>query len=55
MFLVSVMVHQHLGVACEHVDKLVDTLDGKIKECDEVISEGKQLIKELKSSRGQAS
>ena len=52
MFLVSVMVHQHLGVACRHVDKLVADLDEKIKAADEVISEGKQLINELKTSRG---
>ena len=51
MFLVSVMVHQHLGIACQHVDKLVETLDGKIKEASEVISEGKQLIRALKTGR----
>jgi hypothetical protein len=53
MFLVSVMVHQHLGIACEHADKLTTTLDGKIKECDAMLTEGKQLIKDLKTSRDQ--
>jgi hypothetical protein len=53
MFLVSVMVHQHLGVACQHVDKLVADLDGKIKEAGSVICEVKQLINELKAGRDQ--
>ncbi|HDY68551.1 hypothetical protein LCGC14_1551960 [marine sediment metagenome] len=55
MFLISIMVHQHLGIACEHVDKLGTSLAEKIKECDDVISEGKQLIKELKTSRDSSS
>lgn len=51
MFLIGVMVHQHLGVACEHVDKLGASLVGKIIECDKMLDEGRQLINELKTSR----
>jgi hypothetical protein len=45
MFLVSVMIHQHLGTACEQVDLV-------LKDAKQTIAEGKELIKELKSSRG---
>ena len=51
MFLVSVMIHQHLGTACEHVDKLVLNLDAKLKAADNVIRQGNELIKELKTHR----
>lgn len=44
MFLTNVMIHQHLGTACEHVENV-------LKEAKEVISEGRQLISELKKSR----
>lgn len=44
MFLVSVMIHQHLGTACEHVETV-------LKEAKETINEAKQLISELKKSR----
>lgn len=48
MFLVNVMVHQHLGGACAHVELV-------IKEAKETISEAKQLISELKKSRDESS
>ena len=51
MFLVSVMVHQHVGVACEHVDNLIKTLNDKIKAADDVIKRGNELIPKLESGR----
>ncbi len=51
MFLVSVMVHQHVGVACDHVDNLIKTLDDKIKAADDVIKRGNEMISKLESSR----
>lgn len=51
MFFVSVMIHQHLGLACGVVDKLSVELNEKIKRADEVISKGEKLINQLKSSR----
>jgi hypothetical protein len=52
MFLVTVMIHQHLGVACGHVDRLSNKLDEKINEADQVIGQVKKIIKELERSRG---
>jgi len=51
MFLVGVMVHQHLGTACDHVDKLIATLDAKIKAADDVINRGNELINTLETRR----
>ena len=48
MFLVSVMVHQHVGTACLHVDKLSNILASKINDADKIINEGKQLINNFK-------
>lgn len=48
MFLVSVMIHQHLGTACEHVEIV-------LKEVREVMTEAKQIISELKKSRDASS
>ena len=52
MFLVGVMIHQHLGVACDHVDKLATRMDEKEKDLDKKMSElnkmldkGEKLIK----------
>jgi len=42
MFLVNIMVHQHLGDACNNVEAF-------LVEARKVIDEGKQIIKELKS------
>lgn len=50
MFLISVMVHQHVGTACDHVDNLATTLAGKIKEANEVINRGNELIEEMKKN-----
>lgn len=44
MFLVNVMIHQHLGSACERSDSV-------IKEAKSVIAEMRALIQEVKSSR----
>jgi hypothetical protein len=44
MFLVSVMVHQHLGFACKQVDSFISEGRGVIKEA-------RQLVKKLKSVR----
>lgn len=52
MFLVGIMVHQHLGIACNHVDQLVVELSEKIKGADRVIKEGTEIINALKASRG---
>ena len=41
MFLVNVMVHQHLGDACSHVEAF-------ISEGQDVIKEAKDLIEKLK-------
>ena len=37
MFLVTIMVHQHVGSACEYVDQMVKRLDEKMKEVDSLI------------------
>ena len=50
LFLMSVMVHQHLGAACAQADKLSTSLERKIREADAVIKEGKDLIATLKKS-----
>lgn len=42
LFLVSVMVHQHLGTSAEY-------LDATIKEAKDVIAEARSLINELKA------
>ena len=44
MFLVNIMIHQHLGGACEHVESF-------LKDAKETMEEAKQLISELKKSR----
>jgi hypothetical protein len=44
MFLVNVMVHQHLGQACDHVELV-------LKDARATITEAKELINELKKSR----
>ena len=44
MFLISIMVHQHLGQACNETYNV-------LKEARSVIDEGKLLIKELKEMK----
>jgi len=51
LFLVSVMVHQHVGTACDHVDNMIKTLNEKIRAADNVIKRGNELISKLESSR----
>jgi hypothetical protein len=46
LFIVNIMIHQHLGQACDHTYDV-------IKEAKETILEAKQLINELKKSRDQ--
>lgn len=49
MFLVGVMIHQHVGTACDHVDNLVKTLDKTIKEAENVVKRGNELLNKLES------
>lgn len=44
MFLMNIMVHQHLGAACEHIDF-------QIAEMKKVNDEAKRLIKDMESLR----
>lgn len=34
MFLVGIMIHQHLGIASDYIDRLAIKMDEKIKEID---------------------
>lgn len=45
MFFVSVMIHQHIGAASDHVDQLVVKLDNKIKDLDALINRAELLFK----------
>jgi hypothetical protein len=44
MFLVSVMVHQHLGIACDHVDNLAQQMTEKMAKLDSLIERAEQLF-----------
>lgn len=44
MFLVSVMIHQHLGAACEHVNTVISKLSSKINEIDQKILEVNKIL-----------
>lgn len=45
MFLVNIMIHQHIGSACGQAEHY-------IREVKNVIQEGKELIEELKAMKG---
>ena len=49
MFLVNVMVHQHLGAACSHVDDLIKDAKLTINEAKKIIDEMKLLKKSNQS------
>jgi hypothetical protein len=49
MFLVGIMVHQHLGVASSYIDKVAIKLDGKIKEIDSKSIELDEKIEKMES------
>lgn len=55
MFLVNVMIHQHLGAACEQADILLketkEHVQNVLKEAQATNAEAKELILELKKSR----
>ena len=51
MFLVNVMVHQHLGTACEHVNKLIKDAQVTINEAKKIIDELKECKKEIKEKK----
>ena len=73
MFLVGIMVHQHLGTACDAVDLLTQrmlekeiahdermaqreaVLDKKLKEVEQLLSQGKGLITRLENVEDLAS
>jgi hypothetical protein len=44
MFLVSVMVHQHLGIACNHVDNLAEKMTEKMTKLDSLIERAEELF-----------
>lgn len=48
MFLVSIMVHQHVGQACVHVNDLRKELQLKINEATAIINDGRLLLEDLK-------
>lgn len=54
LFLVSVMVHQHLGTACDHIDQEIaemhqktERLDNVLPRAEEVVEKGEILIARL--------
>lgn len=47
MFLVTVMIHQHIGTACSQAYKLIEIGSAKIKELDDMLIRGNKLIEEL--------
>lgn len=49
MFLVAVMVHQHVGSAASCVDSMARQLDNKLKEVDTLLEKGKSLIEKLEN------
>jgi hypothetical protein len=51
MFLVNIMVHQHLGQACDHSSQISKKCLEATKEAKIATSEAKELINELKKSR----
>lgn len=44
MFLVSVMIHQHLGIACDHVDNLAEQMTEKMAKLDSLIEKAEKLF-----------
>jgi len=44
MFLVSIMIHQHLGSACDHVDSLVNKMNEKMDKLDELTKKVEALL-----------
>lgn len=54
MFLVSTMIHQHLGIACTHVDNLVVQLDSKMAQLDKMLERTDEILKEFDSRREQS-
>jgi len=48
LFLLNVMVHQHLGTACDEIDKQIRESKDVMSEMNKIISESKILISELK-------
>jgi hypothetical protein len=51
MFLVNVMVHQHLGDSCKTSGEATSECRKVILEAKQVIREAKQIIQKLKSGR----
>jgi len=52
MFLVSVMVHQHIGAACAEADASIKEIKENIHEGRRINEEAKVLIEEMKKLRG---
>jgi hypothetical protein len=53
MFLVSVMVHQHLGAACVKVDSNISESKILIEEMKALIQESRELNKAVKEKIGE--
>lgn len=51
MFLVGIMIHQHLGISCNHVDNLIKKMDNKIEALDDMLKRGEKILKDLDLSR----
>ena len=44
LFLVTIMIHQHIGAASQHVDSLSKSLDSKMEEINKVIERANSLL-----------
>ena len=44
MFLVSVMIHQHLGIACDHIDNLAEQMTEKMAKLDSMLERAEELF-----------
>lgn len=47
MFLVNVMIHQHLGIAMGHTDQLSKKLESKIEEADKLLEDLREILKKF--------
>ena len=51
MFLVNIMIHQHLGLAMGHTDRLCERLENKIAEADTLIERLTKILNKAEKRR----
>jgi hypothetical protein len=58
MFMVSVMIHQHIGMACRNSEVLItearqlfSNMQDSISEVQKLIEEGKEILSSIKASK----